>query len=897
MTTIDYDFILDNAKTLPPPITINKSKKKQSNYKLQIISNPRLQYESLLNPKELINKFPYIYSKYYYNRDPNCIGFIKLPKYCLISNREMFLSLKSTLINLEMSKIIKRGIENFSINDSIVCYLSSILDIPIYEILNLLHTNSPHEILHIYLKHMEFEAEHLIINSEFYHYKNFPPVIFKRMVQMCRFDEGLLIIALCLYLNWKNADSLYKTIINHEVKNIHENLIEFTNNLNGGSSNSIEVLKDNEKNNSIKQTNNNSLNNVSTSKNTEGLLSKKNKKKKKKKKNRASSSDDSEEEENKNKRSGSPEEENQIKPGFKKLLFPLFIPIEEPESSSDDDYEKALINNQTKSNTELSEDELELENDERTISSENIFDQLNNGINENDESSLSIEDTTNDIDNDNLKSLSEQEYSQFVYDELDKDQNFLDLVETLTDLFPTFPKTEIKIRLKLADEVEVLIEELFNETESNELIEQEQAVIVESSSASVINGPTYSNDVYTLLEMFPQIDLKIIDYVLKENKGDINETSISLLNNPNPSIYSKVTKSNNSSNERNEWFQLSTMVHRIKTFLDINKSTELNNNGSNTSGKFFIDDEDIIHYVRKAQGIYYDALTGIIMNCKPKIRKLITIRGKQNGGSRVQRGGSSSRNNQRIKEEIKIVNSNYKYNPMSPESTELWHLYTNNQQLQILQKSFLMKALEFFQGNCDKVIELAFELNDNKPATLASNFNKLNLGNSSIVPQIKFAPKQQTDSYLLLNQKFEKYQSKRKTNTTNNNTNNNNNNNSKSTILTTSMENQRWNQYLNNSQLDLHDFKLIDAIKLTKLVLNHWWNQEIQLRIQDGKLNKFGNLVQFVDEICLITGRGIHSINGISIIRKYVKDYLIKNKYIYDEGVGRFIVKGKRVIV
>ena len=132
-------------------------------------------------------------------------------------------------------------------------------------------------------------------------------------------------------------------------------------------------------------------------------------------------------------------------------------------------------NYNSESDSNCSESEVEQEPSDSYSYSQNQFELLTNSSIENSSNNNSAQDDLvasssssngQDIGIVDDIGMTEQEYSEFVYDELDEDPNFIDLVETLADLFPTYAKTDLKFRLKFADSVEELIEELFIETES-----------------------------------------------------------------------------------------------------------------------------------------------------------------------------------------------------------------------------------------------------------------------------------------------------------------------------------------------------------------------------------------------------------------------------------------------
>ena len=284
-------------------------------------------------------------------------------------------------------------------------------------------------------------------------------------------------------------------------------------------------------------------------------------------------------------------------------------------------------NYNSESDSNCSESEVEQEPSDSYSYSQNQFELLTNSSIENSSNNNSAQDDLvasssssngQDIGIVDDIGMTEQEYSEFVYDELDEDPNFIDLVETLADLFPTYAKTDLKFRLKFADSVEELIEELFIETESRDLLEEEEKLAANQQRQV---EPVYDDKVYQLREMFPNIDNATIDRKLRENNNSLEDTTMALLSLPTTEFLS-VSSQNKFT--VSEWNKVSGLVIKITKFLGINEDT------------FVLDNSDIAHFVRKSGCNYYDALVGILMNCRPLV--LQTVR-KQQVGGRVQRGG------------------------------------------------------------------------------------------------------------------------------------------------------------------------------------------------------------------------------------------------------------------
>ncbi|KAI3404165.2 hypothetical protein KGF56_003065 [Candida oxycetoniae] len=495
--------------------------------------------------------------------------------------------------------------------------------------------------------------------------------------------------------------------------------------------------------------------------------------------------------------------------------------------------------------------------------------------------------------------MNKEQYSELVADETDFDASFLSLVETLADYFPTFPKTEIKIRLKLADNVEDLIEELFSETESNEIgIQQDR-----SEKSTLPTSTKYNQEAYQLHEIFPQVSLSIISKQLKDNNNDVHKVGMILLNDDPTPPPSQTTGFSSKNSNVNQWFELPDMVSRVKNFLGVNNVSTQDQQGE----CFVLEDNDVIHYIRRANGNYKNALIEIIKNLRPKLRKEVVNVGVERNCSRVQRGGRQTNNiSSRLSNQgVRYIESTYKYNPNNKESRELWQIYENNLVMHSMDKSFLISALEFFRGNCDKVIELAFELAQADASEGSSNEIFETKSRSKNGWRIVFGSDEAATSYQSLSQTFRNYTAKRKpsndtfttsndTFTTSNDTFTTSNSSTLSSATAPFATSERLDAYVRAGTLDLHNFKLVEAIQTTKLVLNHWWNQETKQRIEEGRLQNYGNLALFVNHMSIITGRGIHSVGNVSPIKKYVKEYLTKQSFIFDEYAGKFDVKGKR---
>ena len=97
----------------------------------------------------------------------------------------------------------------------------------------------------------------------------------------------------------------------------------------------------------------------------------------------------------------------------------------------------------------------------------------------------------------------------------------------------------------------------------------------------------------------------------------------------------------------------------------------------------------------------------------------------------------------------------------------------------------------------------------------------------------------------------------------------------------------------NTYKLDFHGYLPQEAESILRLALERWWNEEIMLRERNTiRLNLIE--VRFVQPLIVITGRGIHSVGGVSKVRIQVKKLLENEMFVFDERPSFFTVYGKK---
>lgn len=98
--------------------------------------------------------------------------------------------------------------------------------------------------------------------------------------------------------------------------------------------------------------------------------------------------------------------------------------------------------------------------------------------------------------------------------------------------------------------------------------------------------------------------------------------------------------------------------------------------------------------------------------------------------------------------------------------------------------------------------------------------------------------------------------------------------------------------------VDLHGETVAGALMTISNSVRNWWHRELYLRgnkavnIQDAKSLK----ALYTGPLKIITGKGLHSKNGISIIRIQCRNYLRINFYTFEEHDGYFTVSGRQAI-
>ncbi|SCU94763.1 LADA_0G11012g1_1 [Lachancea dasiensis] len=106
---------------------------------------------------------------------------------------------------------------------------------------------------------------------------------------------------------------------------------------------------------------------------------------------------------------------------------------------------------------------------------------------------------------------------------------------------------------------------------------------------------------------------------------------------------------------------------------------------------------------------------------------------------------------------------------------------------------------------------------------------------------------------------------------------------------------QIFDDLFNTHSADLHGFYPQEAKAVAQACLETWWEEEISLREINADRARLIR-AQNIAPIKIITGRGLHSVGGISKVRNTIKSFLDQYNYVYTEEASYFVVEGRRTV-
>ncbi|AGO10468.1 AaceriABR016Cp [[Ashbya] aceris (nom. inval.)] len=205
----------------------------------------------------------------------------------------------------------------------------------------------------------------------------------------------------------------------------------------------------------------------------------------------------------------------------------------------------------------------------------------------------------------------------------------------------------------------------------------------------------------------------------------------------------------------------------------------------------------------------------------------------------------------------------YVYSPDSPEAFELEELIRANIQLSSVSRKLLYSALEYYNGDVARTIETAAFIIGAKPSPREPKRRPVSSWKLSQPRKPKrAAPLELRDSSFSSMEVYDRALELART------------------------VHSRW-------RIDLHGFLVDDAEALAEYVLANWWQRERELREQQcQKMSQ--SLALNMPPLTIVTGRGLHSVGGVSRVRVRIQRLLDRNHYVYDEEPSYFTVKGRR---
>lgn len=237
--------------------------------------------------------------------------------------------------------------------------------------------------------------------------------------------------------------------------------------------------------------------------------------------------------------------------------------------------------------------------------------------------------------------------------------------------------------------------------------------------------------------------------------------------------------------------------------------------------------------------------------------------------SRVQRGNAKTKT--------------YKYDLNSEEAVEMRELYESDVHLQKIHWEFLKRLLVVERGDLDKVLGVVGDIFEGGCEDLtwgmpmSQQMSQLSMSQLPMSQQLqmsqKISAKKQPEPAVrnFVIPKPTKQNVKKPPK---------------------SQSQHLQENWTGECRLDLHQYHVDEALTVIHRVLTDWWQTEKQARINYGK-RLFGSQAQYLKPLQIVTGRGIHSKDGVPRLKIQVGKYLRTQGYLYDPESWGFIVTGK----
>lgn len=441
-----------------------------------------------------------------------------------------------------------------------------------------------------------------------------------------------------------------------------------------------------------------------------------------------------------------------------------------------------------------------------------------------------------------------------------------------------------ELRLIFPDKSEKVVAEALRESDNKleiacDLLISRVETKDNKTTRTLLSSDT-ENSLYELSVMFPNIDKRAIELAYNSNDKSLEKTVSDLLNfdilslvgSEEQEVLEKQIKNKKVTHValKNDWEVTADLIRTIEEHTDVNPRLARESYYDNS-----------LSAVRAIIKIIWTKETSNFGNCtkqKPLGNRTATGRHGRvqsvNGFAHLKSNSFSALDN--YEESDSIDDPPYIYSPDSKEAKELSELSRSNSVIKCINPNFLKRALAFYKGNLQRTITLAFFIieSNGSRATHDIDNSKVSADDKGFIPTIKSRPKRIQNSpgretCTELNegsfQNNEQYKAGKK----------------------------MIEGILSITRLDFHGFLPNNAVQILKICLKIWWHEELVERELNSQKLSITNVIH-VSPLEVVTGRGIHSVGGVSILKKRVKKFLDENNYAYWEEPSYFTIMGRK---
>mgnify|MGYP003365485641 CR=1 FL=1 len=216
------------------------------------------------------------------------------------------------------------------------------------------------------------------------------------------------------------------------------------------------------------------------------------------------------------------------------------------------------------------------------------------------------------------------------------------------------------------------------------------------------------------------------------------------------------------------------------------------------------------------------------------------------------------------------IGRKFTYSEHSKEMTELKGIIASNVDIRNINPVFIKNALKYYNGSVEQTIACLILIITNKGSKFTF-INDNSVENKFIETNTWKSKKSKTLAIVPI--------ITHKTNI------------AKSSSLPET--NSILDSLFENYRLDFHGLLSTQAADILSKALTKWWNKEMEEREMSNKRLNLVN-VCCVNPLIVITGRGIHSVGGISKVKIQVRKYLKNSNFVFDEEPSFFVIYGKK---